>query len=54
MTEYTNVSASTGSNCVVNATKMIDANAKIGATITVKGDPKEIKKAESLGGYVRF
>ena len=54
VSEYTNVSASTGSNCVVNATKMIDANAKIGATITVKGDPKEIKKAESLGGYVRF
>lgn len=54
VTEYSNVSASTGSNCTVNATKMIDANAKIGAIITVKGDPKEVKKAESLGGYVRF
>lgn len=52
-TEYTNVTASTGATATVNASKLVDANANLGATITVKGEPAEIKKKESLGGYIR-
>jgi len=53
-TEYTNVSASTGGTAVIKASKLVDANANLGAMITVKGDPEEIKKKESLGGYVKI
>ena len=52
-TEYTNVTSSTGSSATVNALKLVDANANLGGTITIKGDPEEIKKKESLGGYIR-
>ncbi|NOQ92259.1 MAG: DUF2807 domain-containing protein [Flavobacteriaceae bacterium] len=52
-TEYTNVTASTGATATVYASKLVDANANLGATITVKGEPTEIKKKESLGGYIR-
>ncbi len=52
-TEYTNVTASTGATATVYASKLVDANANLGATITVKGEPAEIKKKESLGGYIR-
>ncbi len=52
-TEYSNITASTGATATVNASKMVDANANLGATITVKGEPEEIIKKESLGGYVR-
>lgn len=53
ITEYTNVSASSGATATVNASKLVDANATLGATITIKGEPEEIKKKESLGGYIR-
>ncbi len=52
-TESTVVKCSTGSDAVVYASKSIDANANLGGTITVKGDPEEVKKKESLGGYIR-
>jgi len=52
-TEYTNVTASTGATATVYASKEVDANANLGATITVKGEPAEIKKKETLGGYIR-
>ncbi len=51
--EYVNVSGSTGGSAKVNATKLVDADVNLGATIIVKGDPKEVKKRESLGGYVK-
>jgi hypothetical protein len=51
--EYINISGSTGGNATVYATKLVDANANLGATIRIKGDPKEVKKTESLGGYVK-
>lgn len=54
LTSYTNIAASTGANCTVNASKLVDASAKIGATVTVTGNPQEVKKSESLGGYIRF
>lgn len=53
LTERANISASTGAHCTVNVSKYIDADAKIGAVITVLGKPEEILKAESLGGYIR-
>ncbi len=52
-TENTTVKASTGGTATVNASILVDANANLGGTITVKGNPKEIKKEESLGGYIR-
>ncbi len=52
-TESTIVKSSTGSDAVVYASKSIDANANLGGTITIKGDPEEVKKKESLGGYIR-
>lgn len=53
-TEYTNISASTGASAVVRVSKLVDANANLGGMITVKGDPEEVKKKESLGGYVKI
>jgi len=52
-TDYTNVTASTGATATIHASKLVDANANLGATITIKGGPEEIKKKESLGGYIR-
>lgn len=51
--DTTIVVASTGAEATVNADKLVDANAKLGATISVTGNPKEVKKKESLSGYVR-
>ena len=52
-TEYTDISASTGASATVYASKLVDANASLGATVTIKGEPEEIKRKESLGGYIR-
>lgn len=52
-TENTEVSVSSGSNAVINASKKVDAKATLGGTITITGDPAEVIKKESLGGYVR-
>ncbi len=52
-TENTDVSVSSGSNAVINASKKVDAKATLGGTITITGDPAEVIKKESLGGYVR-
>lgn len=52
-TDYTKVTASSGGVVTINATKLADANAKIGAVITITGNPSEVIKRESLGGYVR-
>ncbi len=53
-TEYTNISASTGAIAAIKASKLVDANANLGAMITVKGNPEEVKKKETLGGYVKI
>jgi len=53
LTDRANISASTGAICTVNVKKYVDADAKIGAIVTVLGNPAEILKVESLGGYVR-
>ncbi|MDZ7612512.1 MAG: head GIN domain-containing protein [Flavobacteriaceae bacterium] len=53
LTERANISSSTGAQCTVNVSKYLDADAKIGAVITVLGKPVEILKTESLGGYIR-
>lgn len=47
------VSAHTGGLAYVNATEFADASASTGGMITLTGDPKELKKSESLGGYVK-
>lgn len=52
-TDNSEVSVSSGSNATVNATKTVDASATMGGTITITGDPTEVKKKETLGGYVR-
>lgn len=52
-TESTVIKCSTGSDAVVYASKSIDANANLGGSITVKGDPEEVNRKESLGGYIR-
>lgn len=51
--DYANITASTGGIATIKAEKLVDANAKLGATITVIGEPGEVKKRESVGGYVR-
>ena len=52
-TEITTVSAYTGGMADVKASKLIDANASTGGTVSISGEPEEVKKKESLGGYVR-
>lgn len=47
------VSAYTGGLADVKASKKVDAKASTGGTITILGEPKEVDKNESLGGYVR-
>lgn len=49
----TKITASSGGLGTVNGSKLVDANAKLGSTITVLGKPEEIKIKESFGGYVR-
>lgn len=52
-TEYTNVSSNTGGMADVKASKLVDAKANTGGTVSIIGEPEEVKKSESLGGYVR-
>jgi hypothetical protein len=52
-TETTKVKSSTGSSAVIYASKSVDANANLGASITIIGNPEEINKKETLGGYVK-
>jgi hypothetical protein len=52
-TETTDVSANTGGLADVTASKLIDASASTGGIVSIKGEPEEVKKSESLGGYVR-
>ena len=52
-TEYTKVSAYTGGTADVKASKLVDAKASTGSTISISGEPEEVKKSESLGGYIR-
>ena len=49
----TKITASSGGLGTVNGTKLVDANAKLGSTITVLGKPEEVIIKESFGGYVR-
>lgn len=51
--ENCDVSAHTGGIATVYASKSADASASTGGMITVLGDPEELKKSESLGGYVK-
>lgn len=52
-TEYTNVTSNTGGIVDVKVSKLVDAKANTGGIISIKGNPEEVKKKESLGGYVR-
>jgi len=52
-TDYTKVNASSGGLATINASDLVDANAKLGATISITGNPSQVNKRESLGGYVR-
>ena len=52
-TDHTDVSVASGSNAIINASKLVDAKATLGGTITITGEPAEINKKETLGGYVR-
>ncbi|MCO4822483.1 MAG: DUF2807 domain-containing protein [Flavobacteriaceae bacterium] len=52
-TEYTKVSSYTGGMADVKASKLVDAKASTGGTVSIIGEPEEVKKNESLGGYVR-
>ena len=52
-TESADVSAHTGGIAEIHATKFADVSASTGGMITVSGDPEELKKSESLGGYVK-
>jgi len=52
-TESADVSAHTGGIAEIHVTKFADVSASTGGMITVSGDPEELKKSESLGGYVK-
>jgi len=52
-TENADVSAHTGGIAEIHVTKFADVSASTGGMITVSGDPEELKKSESLGGYVK-
>lgn len=52
-TEYTKVSSYTGGTADIKASKLVDAKASTGGTISIGGEPEEVNKSESLGGYIR-
>jgi helix-turn-helix protein len=52
-TGYTKVTSNTGGTADVKASDLVDASANTGGIVTVIGEPAELKKSESLGGYVR-
>lgn len=52
-TDYTTASSSTGASVTVNASKLVDAKAKLRGTIKIVGEPEEVKKKESFGGYIK-
>lgn len=52
-TEYTQVSSYTGGIADVKASKLVDAIASTGGIISIIGEPEEVNKSESLGGYIR-
>jgi hypothetical protein len=52
-TEYTKVSAYTGGTADIMASKLVDAKASTGGTISIGGEPEDVNKSESLGGYIR-
>jgi len=51
-TEQTTVSVSAGGECDVNATKLVDAKVRAGGTISIFGNPKEIRQETVLGGTI--
>ncbi|WKK66024.1 head GIN domain-containing protein [Lutimonas zeaxanthinifaciens] len=51
--ENAEVSAGTGGVADVHALKIVNAKATTGGVVSISGDPEEVKKSESLGGYVR-
>jgi uncharacterized protein (DUF111 family) len=51
--DSTKITASSGGTGTVKGTKLVDANAKLGSTITVLGKPEKVIIKESFGGYVR-
>lgn len=51
-TEHTKISAATGGNAEVFATKSLDANASTAGTIDINGDPEQVTKKESTGGNI--
>jgi len=53
MSNSTKITASSGGLGTVNGTILVEANAKLGSTITVLGKPEEVIIKESFGGYVR-
>lgn len=52
-TENTDVSANTGGLADVTATKLMDASASTGGVVSIKGEAEDVKKSESLGGYIK-
>lgn len=51
-TEHTSVSAATGGNADVYATKSLDANASTAGTIGVEGNPEQVTRKETTGGNI--
>lgn len=52
VTNYTDITCSTGGQAHIYAKDMLDANSSLGATIKYVGEPKSIKKQKSLGGNI--
>ena len=51
-TEHTKVSAATGGNAEVYASKSLDANASTAGMIDVEGNPEQVTRKESTGGNI--
>jgi len=51
-TSQTTVSISAGGSADVNATTLVDAKVKMGGTIFIYGNPKEIKQETLMGGSI--
>ncbi len=51
-TNQTSVAISTGGVAEINATEFVDAQVKMGGTITIFGNPKQINKKTVLGGSI--
>jgi hypothetical protein len=52
-TNYTTITASSGSFARVSASELLDAKVRLGGTVYYKGNPKDVKTKKIIGGTIK-